>query len=89
MPGSKTMCALYYFNFEWSHDVLKSKSACILLNKNIKTKRNRKIKISHTVLERRTLSFSSYKNRKLKVKLMSWSLRKKKEGIIFFQRMFY
>ena len=83
------MCALYYFNFERSHDVLKSKSACILLNKNIKTKRNRKIKISHTVLERRTLSFSSYKNRKLKVKLMSWSLRKKKEGIIFFQRMFY
>ena len=31
-------------------------------------KRNRKWKILHTVLERQTLCFSSYKNRKLKVK---------------------
>ena len=35
----------------------------------IKTKRNRKFKIPRTVLERRTLCFTSYKNRKLKVKL--------------------
>ena len=35
-----------------------------------------------TVLERRTLCFSSYKNRKLKVQtVMSWSSQKKKEGI--------
>ena len=35
----------------------------------IKTKRNRKWKIPYTVLERRTLGFSLYKNRKLKKKL--------------------
>ena len=35
----------------------------------IKTKRNRKCKIPHIVLERRTLCFSSYENRKLKGKL--------------------
>ena len=35
----------------------------------IKSKRNRKWKIPHTVLERQNLRFSSYKNRKLKVKL--------------------
>ena len=34
----------------------------------IKTKWDRKWKIQHTVLERRTLCFTSYKNRKLKVK---------------------
>ena len=41
-------------------------------------KRNLKWKTPHTVLERRTLCFSSYKNCKLKV---SWSWPKKKEGI--------
>ena len=35
----------------------------------IKTQRNRKQKIPHIVLERQTLRFSPYKNRKLKVKL--------------------
>ena len=49
----------------------------------IKMRRNWKWKISHTVLERRTLCFSSYKNHKLKVKLMSWSSQKKKEGIFW------
>ena len=47
----------------------------------IKSKRNRKWKIPHTILERQNLCISSYKNRKLKIKLMSWSLQKKKEGI--------
>ena len=36
----------------------------------IKSRRNRKWKIPHTFLERRTLCFSSYKNRQLK--MMSW-----------------
>ena len=61
-----------YFNFERNYDVLKSKSPCILLNKNkalITTKRNQKWKIPHTILERRTLCFSPYKIRILKVKL--------------------
>ena len=31
----------YYFNFERSNDILKSKSPCTLLNKNINLKRNR------------------------------------------------
>ena len=63
----------YYFNFERNYDVLKSRSPDFLLNKNIKTliktKRNRKWKIPHTLLERQTLGFSPYKNRELKVKL--------------------
>ena len=70
--GSKTVWLFYYFNFERNYDVLKSKSPCTLLNKNInliKTKRNQNWKIPHTVLETRTLCFSSYKNCKLKVKL--------------------
>ena len=47
----------------------------------LKNKTESKWKIVHIVLERRTLCFSSYKNHKLKVKLMSWSSQKKKEGI--------
>ena len=56
-------------------------------------KRNRKWKIPHMVLERRALCLSSYKNRKLKVKQISWSSRKKKEGIFctayFVRRKFF
>ena len=65
----------YYFNFERSYEVLKSKSPYLfsfLLNKYTnfsKTKRNRKQKIPHTVLERWTLCFDSYKNLESKVKL--------------------
>ena len=72
----------YYLHFERNYDVLKSKSPCFLLNKNmnfkvnmnfkIKARRNRKWKISHTVLEIWTLYFSSYKNCELKAKL-SWA----------------
>ena len=63
----------YYFNFKRNYDVSKLKSLCILLNKNIslnliKTKRNRKGEIAIIVIERRTLRFSSCRDRKLKVK---------------------
>ena len=34
------MWLLYYRNFERSYDVLKSKSSCILLNKNINFNKN-------------------------------------------------
>ena len=65
------MWLFYYFNFERSYGILMSKSPCILLKKKqqtfIKTKRNRKWKIPHTVLERQTLC--SYENRKSKIKL--------------------
>ena len=49
----------------------------------IKTKRNRKWEIPHTVLERRTLWFSSYKNRKLKVKLWWVGARERKKSVFF------
>ena len=77
----------YIFNFERNYDVLNSKSLYILLNKYItliKTKRNWKWKITHTVLERRTLY--SYKNRKLKVKLwwVGARVRKMREFVVPF-----
>ena len=76
----------YYFNFERNYGVFKSKSRCILLKKNItliKTKRNQKRKIPHTTLERRTLSFSSYKNRETKVKLWWVGPRERKKRLLY------
>ena len=55
----------------------------------IKTKRNRKWKIPHIVLERRTLCFSSYKNRKLKVKLWWVGAHKRKERTYFVPLIYY
>ena len=60
----------------------------------IKTKRNRKWKIPHTGLERRTMCFSSYKNRKLKVKLWwVWARERKKRAFFvkgnFLRFVFY
>ena len=49
----------------------------------IKTKWNRKWKIPYAVLERRTLYFSSYKNRKLKVKLWWFGARERKKNAFF------
>ena len=88
--GANCAWRFYYFNFEGNYDLLKSKNPWILLNKNIKsnkTKRKRKWKISHTVLERRTFCFSSYKNRKLIVKLWELALAKEKRGH-FLYRLF-
>ena len=76
----------YYFNFERNYDDIKSKSPCILLNKKINFNKNETESNTENpthIIERRNLCFSSYKNRKLKVK--PWwekkSSRKKKEGI--------
>ena len=60
----------------------------------IKTKRNRKLKIPHTVLERRTLCFISYKNRKIKSKtVISCNSRKEKRAffvpLILSERTFF
>ena len=77
---------LYHFNFERSCDVSKSKSSCILFDKNINFNKNGtelKMGNSHTVLERRTLRFSSYKNRKLKVKL-PWVRARERKNRAFF-----
>ena len=49
----------------------------------IKTKWNRKWKIPHLVLERRTLCFSSYKNGKLKVNLWWVGARERKKKAFF------
>ena len=49
----------------------------------LKTKRNRKWKIPYTVLERLTLFFNSYKNRKLKVNLWWAGACKRKKGAFF------
>ena len=49
----------------------------------IKTKRNRKWKILLTILERQTLCFSSYKNRKLKLKLCWVGARERKKWAFF------
>ena len=46
-------------------------------------KRNGKRKIPHPVLERRTLCFSSYRNRKLKVKLWWVGARERKKRAFF------
>ena len=80
------MWLFYYFKFERNYDALKSKSPCILLNKNmnlIKTKRNLKWKTPDIVLERLALCFSSYKTRKLKVKLWWVGGRKRKKRAFF------
>ena len=53
----------------------------------IKAKRNRKWEFPHTVLEGQTLSFSSYKNRELKVKCDELELAKGKR-VHFFQCFF-
>ena len=51
--------------------------------KILKTKRCRKWKIPHTVLARQTLCFTSYKNRKLKIKLRWVGARKRKKRGFF------
>ena len=55
------MWLFYYFNFERSYDVLKSKNLCILLNKNIKFNKNQtesEMENSHIGLQRRTFCVS-------------------------------
>ena len=59
----------YYFNFERSYDVF--------------PERRRKWKFPHIVLERRTLCFSSFKNRKLKVNLWWVGARERKKRASF------
>ena len=80
------MCLFCYFTFERNYHVLKSKSPCILLNKNInfsKNETNRKWKIPRTILERRASCFGWYKNRKLKVKLWWVGARERKKRAFF------
>ena len=81
----------YHFNFKRYYSVLKSKSLCILSNKNInliKRKRNWKWKITHIVLKRRTLCFTWYKNRKSKIKQW-WAGPRQIKKRVFLYRLFW
>ena len=76
----------YYIYFEGNNGVLKSKSPWFLLSKNIKFNKkrwDRKWKIQHSVLERWTMCFRSYKNCKLKVKLRWVGARERKKSACF------
>ena len=84
------------FNFERNYTVLKLKSSCFLLDKNINFNKNKTgSKMENPTHSFREAVFSSCKNRELKVKLMIWSSPKKKECIfcnVYFVRrkfMFY
>ena len=68
------MWLFYYFNFERNYEVLKLKSSCILLNKNINfNKSETELKgenPTHSFRETNLESYiTSWKNYKLKVKL--------------------
>ena len=75
----------YYFYFERNYDVLKSKSPCILLNKNI----NFNINETESKMENATHSFRQTNHviklvQKLGIKsktVTRWSLQKKKDSI--------
>ena len=84
--GAKLWVAFRHFNFEKNYDVLKSKTPCILLNKNINFNKNEtesRMKNPTHSFKRRTLCFSSYKNRKLKVKLWWVGARERKKRAFF------
>ena len=86
----KYFLLFYCFNLERNYDVLKSKSLCFLLNKNINFNKNEtesKMKNPHTLLERWVWCFRLYKNRELKVKLW-WVGARKRRKSAFLQRLF-
>ena len=83
--GAK-VCVAFLFNFERNYDVSKSKSHAFCWTKMktlIKTKRNRKWKIPHRLLERLILCFSSYKSREWTVKLW-WVAARERQKRAFF-----
>ena len=81
----------YYFNFERNYEVLKSKSPCILLNKNINFNKNgTELKMENPThgFRETNLVFQLLKESKIKSNtVMSWSSWKKKEGILL-RRLF-
>ena len=68
--GAKRCVAFQLFSFWkelWSFKVRVHVFCSTKKQTLIKSKRNQKLKISHTALQKRTLCFSSYKNHKLKM----------------------
>ena len=80
--------ALFLFSKElWWFKV----KECSLLNKNISFNRNEtesKIEIPDKFLEKRTLCFSSFKNRELKGKMWRVGARERKTNAFFVKRKF-
>ena len=77
------MWLFYYFNFKRNYDILKSKSPCILLNKNIKfNKKETKSKLENPTLSFREANLVLQLIWESQIKtVMSWSLWKKIESI--------
>ena len=72
--------------FERNYDVLKSKSPCILLNKDVNFNKNEtesKMENPTHGFRETNLVLSSYKNHKLKVKLWWVGARKRKKRAFF------
>ena len=80
------MWLLYYFNFERSYDILKSRTPCTSLNKNTNfDKSETESKMENPTHSRREtrLVFQLIWELSIKSKtMMSWSSLKKKEGIL-------
>ena len=81
------MLLFYYFNFERSYGSLKSNSPCILLNKNINFNKNEtepKMENPTHSFREANLALQLMQEWQIKSKtVMSWSSRKKKEGIFY------
>ena len=79
------MWLFYYFNFERNYGVLKSKSQCILFNKNINFNKNKtkwKIEIpTHSFGETNVVLQLMQESQKKGKTVMRWISRKKKEEI--------
>ena len=75
---------LYYFNFERNYDIIKSKSLCFLLNKNISLSKNEKKSKpenpAQTFREINVVVQLIYKSLVKSKIVMSWSLRKIKSA---------
>ena len=89
--GAKLVWLFYYFNFAKNYNVLMAKSPCILLNKNKNFNKNEmKSKMENPTPSFRenskgvrSLCFSYYKNRKLKVKLWWFGTHERKKRAFF------
>ena len=95
--GAKCVWGFYYFHFERNYDVLKSKSLCILLSKNINFNKNKtELKMENPVDSFREMHLVFQLVKELQIKsatVMSCSSRKKKEcifcNVYFVQRTFF
>ena len=81
--GAKAWMAFLLFSFWKELWGFKVKKSTLFVEQKLKAKRNEKWKIPHTLSERWTLRFSSYKNHVLEVKLWWVGARERKESAFF------